>query len=438
MPIKPRRYQLYTSDNVEEIPQIRFLSRQQIMAIKAVAAVLPFRVNSYVVESLIDWSNIPEDPMFQLTFPQEGMLTRKNFINIYRLLHQGASQEILNNSIRQIHLEMNPHPAGQINLNVPRMAGKPLPGLQHKYRETVLVFPFQGQTCHTYCTYCFRWAQFSGKDNFKFANKDVKSLVRYLAAHPEVRDVLITGGDPMIMRAPYLRRYIEPLIRMDSIRSIRIGTKSLAWWPYRYITDNDADDVLRLFEDVVGAGKHLAFMAHYSHPRELSTPPAVEAIRRVHNTGASIRTQAPLIRHVNDSAKTWADLWQRQVDLGAIPYYMFIERDTGPKQYFEVPIAEALDIQTEAFRQLSGLGRTARGPVMSCTPGKIHIQGVAKIRGMRVFVLRFIQGRDPEWANQVFFAKYDPTATWLDDLRPAFEPKFFFESDTPPIIRKAV
>jgi hypothetical protein len=66
---------------------------------------------------------------------------------------------------------------------------------------------------------------------------------------------------------------------------------------------------------------------------------------------------------------------------------------------------------------------------MSCTPGKVLVDGLAKIHGERVFVLKFIQGRDPDWANQVFFAKFDPNATWLDDLEPAFgDEKFFFES----------
>jgi L-lysine 2,3-aminomutase len=215
---------------------------------------------------------------------------------------------------------------------------------------------------------------------------------------------------------------------MEQVQEIRIGTKSPAYWPQRFVTDPDADDVLRLFEDVVRSGRHLALMAHYSHPRELSTPIAEEAIRRIRSTGAVVRTQAPLIRRVNDEASVWTDMWKRQVRLGAVPYYMFIERDTGPQHYFEVPLARAASIFNDAFREVSGLGRTVRGPSMSATPGKVLIDGVANVQGQQVFVLKFLQARDPDWVGRPFFARFDPEATWLDDLEPAFgEREFFYE-----------
>ena len=145
---------------------------------KAVSAVLPFRVNNYVVEELIRWNNIPEDPMYQLTFPQEGMLAKRDFDRMYALVKRGASEKTIHHAAREIQMKMNPHPAGQMELNVPRVNGDALPGMQHKYRETVLFFPSQGQTCHAYCTYCFRWAQFVGIDELQFANREAESLVR--------------------------------------------------------------------------------------------------------------------------------------------------------------------------------------------------------------------------------------------------------------------
>src|SRR5690606_33129755 len=168
------------------------------------------------------------------------------------------------------------------------------------------------------------------------------------------------GGDPLVMRSSILRRYVEPLLRADlpNLAHIRFGTKSLAYWPARFLTDPDAEDTLRLFEEVVASGRHLAVMAHYSHPRELSTPASVAALQRVRETGAVVRCQAPLIRHVNDDAEVWADMWRLQVRHGAVPYYMFVERDTGPKEYFKVPLARALQIYEGAYRQLSGLCRT--------------------------------------------------------------------------------
>jgi len=427
---RAKKYKVFTHRNLDSIEQIRSLPRSDRLSMQAVAAVFPFRANNYVVEELIDWSNIPDDPIFQLTFPQPGMLRADHHARMFDLVRHGASREEVRDAAREIQHTLNPHPAGQMDLNVPLLDGKPLSGTQHKYRETVLFFPAAGQVCHAYCTYCFRWAQFVGIEELKFAGRQADSLVRYLEQHPEVSSVLLTGGDPLTMRTAVLRRYIEPLLRpsLAHITSIRIGTKAPAYWPYRFLTDPDADELVQLFEEVRLAGKHLALMAHYSHPRELETSIARRAIRRIQSAGAVVRCQAPLIRHVNDSADCWARLWRLQVGLGAVPYYMFVERDTGPKKYFEVPLAEALDIYNGAFRQVSGLARTVRGPSMSASPGKVLVDGVTRINGEKLFVLKFLQSRDPEWTGRTFFARFDPAATWLDELRPAFgEQRFFFE-----------
>jgi L-lysine 2,3-aminomutase len=267
-------------------------------------------------------------------------------------------------------------------------------------------------------------------EGLKFAQRETETFHRYLRRHTEVTDVLFTGGDPLVMRAWHLGAYIEPLLgpKYEHIRHIRIGSKALAFWPYKFVTDPDADTLLRLFERVVASGRHLALMAHFTHPRELDTPIVRRAIERIRSTGAVIRTQAPLVRHINDSANTWAEMWRKQVQLGLVPYYMFVERDTGPKNYFEVPLADAHDIFRRAFRQVSGLARTVRGPSMSATPGKVVVLGTQEVKGEKVFILSFLRGRHREWVGRPFFARFDPHATWLDQLKPAFgERQFFFE-----------
>ncbi|MEZ6038521.1 MAG: lysine 2,3-aminomutase [Planctomycetota bacterium] len=430
--VAPRAFQVYTHRDLEKIPQLAAFDPDHLLAMRAVAQVLPFRVNSYVIDELIDWERVPDDPMFQLTFPQPGMLEDGALDAMIGLLQQGAERDAIQQEARRIQLGLNPHPAGQKDLNVPHLDGEALPGMQHKYRETVLFFPSAGQTCHTYCTYCFRWPQFVGLDEMKFAAREADALVDYLKQHPEVNSVLFTGGDPMVMKTKVLRRYIEPLLvpELDHIVSIRIGTKAPAYWPQRFVTDDDADDLMRLLEEVQARGRHVAIMAHYSHPRELETPTAQAAVVRLREAGCVVRCQAPLIRRVNDDAEVWTDLWKRQIVLGAVPYYMFVERDTGPRQYFEVPLHRALDIYTDAIRRVSGLGRTVRGPSMSATPGKVCVDGVAEVAGEKVFVLKFLQGRDPKWTNRLFFAKYDEEARWLDDLVPAFgEQRWWFEAE---------
>ncbi|MCG6949461.1 MAG: lysine 2,3-aminomutase [Acidobacteria bacterium] len=424
------RFRAYGRRHIDRLPEMRHLSTEQRIALKTASTVLPFRVNQYVLRELIDWDDIPNDPIYQLTFPQAGMLERADFLRLEDLVVRGEEGERLHRLVRDIHVRMHPNPSGQKTLNVPRVDGERVLGCQHKYRETVLFFPVQGQTCHAYCTYCFRWAQFVGVKDFRFAARNVHDLVRYLTEHDEVTDVLVTGGDPMLMNAGLLRRTIEPLLdpALDHVQSIRIGTKSLSYWPYRYLSDRDADEVLRLFEEIGARGRQLAFMAHFSHPRESETREVERAVRRILDTGAVIRTQAPIMRHINDRPEIWTEMWRRQVALGAVPYYFFIERDTGPKQYFQVPLARAIRIFASAISEVSGLARTVRGPSMSATPGKVLVDGVATIQGDRVFVLKMVQARDPEWVNRVFFAHFDSQATWLDDLQPAFGGhQFFFE-----------
>ena len=422
------RFQVYSERQLAKITQLARLSPEQRFEMQVVASVLPFRVNQYVIDELIDWDNVPNDPIYQLTFPQREMLAPEAFGRMADLLKSGAERAQVQLLARELQADLNPHPAGQQEMNVPQLDGQPLEGMQHKYRETVLFFPSQGQVCHSYCTFCFRWAQFVGDKELRFASNEADSLHAYLAQDRNVSDLLLTGGDPMVMRTRHLVNYLEPFLqpKLEHLQTIRIGTKSLTFWPQRFVTDPDADELLRLFERLVAGGKHIALMAHVNHWQELETPIAREAIRRIRDTGAVIRTQAPLLANINNDPAVWAKMWRTQVRLGLIPYYMFVERDTGAKRYFEVPLARAYEVYREAIQQVSGLARTARGPSMSAGPGKVEIQGVTEINGEKVFVLRFIQGRNPDWAQRPFFAKYDPNATWLDGLQPAFGEKEFF------------
>ncbi len=429
--VEPQRFKVYTARQLQQIPQLAQLSEEQRFDMQVVASVLPFRVNEYVINELIDWTNIPADPIFQLTFPQRGMLKPEHFERVASLMRDGADQASLNQVINDVRADLNPHPAGQLEHNIPQIDGETVQGLQHKYRETVLFFPSSGQVCHSYCTFCFRWAQFVGDKDLKIAARESGQLQDYLRAHPEVTDVLVTGGDPLVMKTKNLRAHLEPLLSEEfaHVRTIRIGSKALTFWPQRFVSDEDAEDLLALFSEIQAAGKHLALMAHYNHWRELEPSIAREAIRRVRATGAQIRAQGPLLAHINDDAGTWARMWQTQVELGIIPYYMFVERDTGAQHYFEVPLIKAWEIYRDAMQQVSGIARTARGPSMSSHPGKVEIQGVAEINGEKVLALRMIQGRNPDWVQRPFFAEYNEQATWLNHLKPAFgAEKFFFDA----------
>jgi len=343
-----KTYKSYSLRNYIEIPQIENLSRGDKKVIEIIGSILPFKTNNYVIDKLINWENIPNDPIYTLTFPRKEMLKPEHFDKVEQLISSGKDKDIINNAIYNVRMELNPHPAGQKH-NVPKIDGIELTGVQHKYRETVLFFPSQGQTCHAYCTFCFRWPQF------------------------------------------------------------------------------------------VKSGKNLAIMAHFNHPIELSTNEVRDAMQRIRSTGAQIRSQSPLLKHISDSSAVWADMWGKQVNLNCIPYYMFLARDTGAQHFFEIPLVDAWEIFRNAYQRVSGVCRTVRGPSMSATPGKVQVLGISEVNHEKVMVLRFLQGRIPDWAARPFFAKYDNKAVWLSQLKPAFgEEKFFFEEELDKIFHEHI
>lgn len=426
------KFKVYTEKHLDQISQLDSLPSQLRHDIRVVAKILPFRVNQYVLDTLIDWDDAETDPMFLLTFPQKDMLEPAAFNRMAKLIKSGADTKTTHALATQIRQDLNPHPAGQMELNVPMLDDEPLGGMQHKYHETVLFFPSQGQVCHSYCTFCFRWAQFVGDKSIRFSSAESDGLYTYLKRHKEVSDLLLTGGDPMVMKTHHLKYYIEPLLdrSLHHVQTLRIGSKALTYWPHRFVTDEDADELLRLLERLVRAGKHVAFMAHFNHWRELESYMTRRAIQRIRDTGAEIRCQGPLLDKINNDPLVWSRLWREQVRLGMIPYYMFVERDTGARRYFEVPLARALEVYQTAYQSVSGLARTVRGPSMSASPGKVQVQGVTEINNEKVFLLRFLQGRNEAWTQQPFFAEFDENATWLDHLKPAFgADRFFFEEE---------
>ncbi|MBT3979809.1 MAG: lysine 2,3-aminomutase [Bacteriovoracaceae bacterium] len=422
-----QKFKFYTIKTIDQLPQYKLLSDETKQSIQVVGHVLPFRVNNYVAEKLINWQDLENDPIFKLTFMQKDMLSEHHYEKMNEAIENKLNTPSdIQGIASEIRAELNPHPANQLEANVPSLNNFAIPGLQHKYRETALVFPSQGQQCHSYCTFCFRWAQFVGDPSLKFATDQAKSFVAYLREHKEITDVLITGGDPMFMNAKTLALYVEPLLEkeMSHIQNIRIGSKSLSFWPRKYVNEPDTPNILALFKKIVDSGKHLAFMAHVNHWKEINTEVCHQAIENIRQTGAQIRTQSPVLKHINDDPEVWIKMWSEQVRLGMIPYYMFVERDTGPKHYFGLSLERALEIYQLAIRNVSGLARTVRGPSMSTTVGKVCVESISKINDEKIFVLSFLQARNPELVKTSFFAKYDPSAQWLDDLRPAFGEEF--------------
>lgn len=432
--ISHQPYKKLLRTDIREIFNSKGINDPQIEEREIVAQVFPFKVNQHMID-IIDWANYQNDPLFQLTFPQPAMLLPEEIQHIKNLKQNGATRDEIATAISEIRTSKNPAPANQA-ANRPLLEDDnndgsiALDGLQHKYKPIVLMFHKNAQTCHAYCTYCFRFNQFVGKD--KFLENDATRLHKYLGQNPDVTDILMTGGDPSTMKTEVWKEVLLPLLdsKYDHVRNIRVGTKALTYHPYRFLTEPDADELIQLFKTMKRNGKHISIMAHFSHYNEIQSVTKEAARRLIEEAGCVIRTQAPVMKYINDDPEVWAKMWQIQLENGMIPYYMFVARDTGPQQYFEIPLAKALWIYQEARKKVSGIGQTARGPSMSTGPGKVAVIGRETVAGEDVFILKFLQGRNEDWCDRVFFAKYDEKATWLHNLQPAFgEKKFFFEDE---------
>lgn len=417
-----RNLRAVTVADLDELTARAGLPLEQRLRIRAVAAVLGFRTTRHVIDELIDWSRAPDDPIYRLVFPDEDMLPATDVARIADLLRHHAAAARIEAAAQQAR-------TGLATDHVSRYGPQTLPGVHRTDHNTVLVFPSPGPDSHSYGTTRTGGAHLIGVPERAMAADAVDRLVDYLIAHPEVTGVQLTRTDPLTMDAPTLRRFIEPLLALGQLESIQIDTSTLACWPYRFLTDPDADDALRLFEQVTASGKTLALMASFSHPRELQPGPVGEAVGRIGGTGAVIRTQGALIGSVNDTADIWASMWRAQVSMGMVPYTMTIERPTGTGDDVRVPLARAHEIFTRAYAGIAGLGRTVRGPVMLTGPGAVCVDGIADIGTQKVFVLRFTHARDPNLIGEPFFATFDPDAGWLTDLKPAFSDRFPHQPD---------
>ena len=359
----PRRVR-YVRD-LDKIPHIPAAEREKL---KKVAERYVFRANDYYL-GLINWDD-PNDPIKQLIIPREEELNDWGKLD--------ASNEAA--------------------VTVAR-------GVQHKYPHTVLLLC--NEVCGAYCRYCFRKRLFMD-ENDEVTN-DVSEGIRYIAGNPNVTNVLLTGGDPLLMSTRRLTEIIEQLRAIPHVRIIRIGSKMPAFDPWRLLNDAELQGVLRKHST---PRKRIYLMAHFDHPREL-TDPAVEGIDCFIKCGVICVNQCPLIRGINDDPQVLATMYRELSFIGCPPYYLFQGRPTAGNEPYEVPIVRGWHIFREALRIGSGLARRARY-VMSHESGKIEIVGVDD----RHIYLRYHRAKDAALRGRFMIYKRNDEAYWLDQLEP--------------------
>ncbi len=357
---------------IKNIPQ---LSEDERHTLEPVQARFNFRTNEYY-QSLIDWSD-PKDPIRRIIIPDPEEL------NDWGQLDASCESDYTR-----------------------------VPGLEHKYDSVGLLL--LNDVCGGYCRFCFRKRLFM--DNNDEAVQDISQGLEYIRKRKEITNVLLSGGDPLILSTAKLKKVIGRLREIDHVQIIRIGSKMPAFNPFRIIDD---PSLLEMFRRYSTPEKRIYVMAHFNHPKEITTE-AIEGIRLLLDAGVVMVNQTPIIRDVNDDSETLVELFRKCSYVGVPPYYIFQCRPTLGNRIYSVPIEEAFQVFEQAKMNCSGLAFRARY-VMSHHTGKIEIVGLVNSR----IIFKYHRAADPADTGRLMVFKRNPFAYWFDDYEEAIEQHSF-------------
>ncbi len=357
-------------NKLEQIPELNSNERQTL---DKVVDTFVFRTNDYY-QSLINWDD-PNDPIKALIVPDAKELNDEGKLD--------ASNE---------------------------HAYTVAPGLEYKYDSTVIMLV--NETCGAYCRFCFRKRLFM--DDNDEVTKDISEAVEYIKTHPEINNVLLTGGDPMIMSTSKLEPIVRQIREIDHVRIIRIGTKMPAFNPFRIIDD---PSLLEMIEKYTTPTKKIYIIAHFNHPVEL-TDKAIESVNLLQKAGAILVHQTPLIKGVNDDPLVLNELLNEMSYIGVTPYYVFQCRPTAGNRTFSVPLERAFEIFEMARVKCSGLAKRARF-AMSHESGKIEVVGLTQDQ----IFFKFHRAARNGNSGKFMAFKRNPNAFWFDDYIEAQDTK---------------
>ena len=369
-------------------------SKAEWLTLKSAAKIIPFKTNDYIISELIDWKAVPNDPVFRMNFPEPKLLHETDLATMRQLYLSNSDSAIVDATCQQIQHRMISALRSDTHRGIPFIDGKPAIGIFHNFAHAVFLFPDIICSCFAHCNYCMRWVK-QIRTAPQFTYRDPEYPVSYLKFAKSASDVIFSGGDAFNASAGNLRRYVDPIIKIPHLRTIRFSTRVLSWRPTRFTTDSDADSLLRLLDDIASSGRHVAVMAHLCHPAELSTPTVERAVSRIRSTGAVIRGQGTLLKQVNDSPETLASLWHREVQLGIVPYYLFLESQEGMKPIYKNSFKEALTIFKKAYAQVGGLEKTVRGPVLNTSAMKLLVDDKITVNGTEQLLLKCLHSETP-------------------------------------------
>jgi len=371
IPVKPR----YIT-SIAELDNLVGLAKKEREMMETVTDRFPFRTNEYYL-SLIDWKD-GHDPLRRIVIPVSSELG-----------HGGSADPSCEKEYTR------------------------QPGLQHKYDQTGLLL--LTDLCGGICRFCFRKRLFMTCE--RETARDVSASIEYIREHNEITNVLLSGGDPLMLETRRLEAVLRELREISHVNIIRIGSKMLAYNPYRILDDRELLAALSRYST---PEKRIYVMAHFNHPRELSTV-AVQAADALRKAGVVVVNQTPILHGINNDPDTLTALFRKVSFAGISPYYVFQCRPSLGNHVFQVPVEQSYEILQRSWQACSGLAKRARF-VMSHATGKIEFVG----KTTKHVFMRYHQAADTDNIGKFMVFRTNPLARWFDDYHHQltdYEPK---------------
>jgi lysine 2,3-aminomutase len=221
----------------------------------------------------------------------------------------------------------------------------PVPGLTHRYHDRALLITTPN--CSMYCRYCTRKRATLTRGGWEGVSADDERMIGYVRSHPEIRDVIVSGGDPLTLPMGKLRYYLESLKAIPHVDVIRIGTRVPVTLPQR-LFDPELIDLLASAEKVY-------IQTHFNHPREL-TPEAARVCKALLRAGMPVNNHAVLLKGVNDNLETIRDLLRGLLRMKVRPYYLFHCDPVIGAGHFRTSVWKGLEIMEGLRGHMSGIG----------------------------------------------------------------------------------
>lgn len=353
---------------VSQLSEILKLRDPEIQRMGEILRRYPMRITPYYL-SLIDWEKGESDPIRRMCIP----------------------------SVQETDMSGSFDTSGEGSNTVMR-------GLQHKYHETVLIL--STSRCAMYCRHCFR-KRLVGADKEAEAQGEIAAMAAYVSAHPEINNVLISGGDAFMNDNGVILEYLERFCVIDSLDFIRFGTRIPVVLPERIYEDEELLSMLSAY----GKKKQLYVVTQFNHPREI-TEQSIRAVKELMAAGVVLRNQTVLLKGVNDDPAVLGELLRGLTSIGVLPYYIFQCRPvTGVKNQFQVPMLKGIDIVEQARNMQNGQGKTVRY-CMSHPLGKIEFIG--KLHEQRL-LMKFHQAKSDADAGRIFTVDVGENDSWLPE-----------------------